>query len=128
MTERVDIVVTGLDPARPRAEVIDAVARRLERSAGDIALLLEVAPAPLVRALTTQEADVLLEVLRALGVRVLLRNAAAPALAPAPVAAPSAIDPEIVLLPSKHDRDDDASRPREDDASEVPSTTPMPIV
>jgi hypothetical protein len=98
--ERVDIVVTGLDPARPRAEVIAALAQRLARSAADITLLLEVAPAPLVRAVSSAEAERMLRDLGALGVRVKLRKAV-----PEAAGHPAPASPEIVPLPSKHDRE-----------------------
>lgn len=76
--QRVDIVVTGLDPTRPRAQVIEALAAHLSRSTDEIALLLEVAPAPLLRALSAADAERVLGELVALGVRVRTRAAADP--------------------------------------------------
>lgn len=94
--ERFDIVVTGLDPARPRDEVITAVARRLVKSGAEIEEVLARAPSAIARAVSEEDAQRLVEDLRALGVRVKPR-AGADELATPEAEDPEAPPPKIVL-------------------------------
>jgi hypothetical protein len=132
--DRVDILVTGLDPARPRAEVIAALAAHLARNPDEIGLLLEVAPAPLVRAVSAEEAERLLRELRAIGVLVKQRSEARESAPVAPT------EPDIVPIPSRkrEETEDDAkteetvpptaSHSRPPPPMEDPATKPKPIV
>jgi hypothetical protein len=68
--ERFDIVLTGLDPAQAKGEVIAALARRLAKSGAEIEALLESGPSIVARALEAADAQRLVEDLRKLGARV----------------------------------------------------------
>jgi hypothetical protein len=73
---RFDVVMLGIDPERSRAEVVTAVAARLEVTEGEVELAIARAPRALVRARTEDDARRLVDDLRALGVRVKPREQA----------------------------------------------------
>jgi hypothetical protein len=70
MSDRFDIVLVGIDPARPRTEVIAGLAQRLLRPSEEIEQWLERAPSTVAAALPSTDAHKLVDELRKLGARV----------------------------------------------------------
>lgn len=68
--ERFDVALVGVDPTRPRAEVITGLARRLVKSAEEVEELIARAPSPVLRSVAASDVPGLLDELRDLGARV----------------------------------------------------------
>lgn len=134
--DRFDIVVTGLDPELPRSEVIAGLARRLAKSSAEIEELLERAPAPLARAVSEQDAQLLVADLRALGARVKPRTEGEeiPPEAPKPEKIQLlywSADEEGYERPRKDAPPEQAAEPEKPDAPTSPTlpvAAPTPIV
>lgn len=68
--DRFDVALVGVDPTRPRDEVIAGLARRLVKSSAEIEELIARAPSPVLRSVAASEVPGLLDELRDLGARV----------------------------------------------------------
>lgn len=93
--DRFDVALVGVDPTRPRDEVVRGLARRLVKSAAEIEELLARAPSPVLRSVVASAVPGLLEELRDLGARV-KRQEARPLLEAEPADAPA-----VTIEPSR---------------------------
>lgn len=133
--ERFDVVLTGLDPKRPRNEVVAALARRLTASAAEIERLVDSAPSTLARAIAPADAQRLVEELRKLGARVKPR-AGGPEVAVAddePATDAGEAPPSKIELLYWSADEDGYDRPRQDgdaegDPEPAPQIAPTPEI
>jgi hypothetical protein len=119
--EDLDIVVTGLDPAQARSEIVSAIAKRLARSEVEIEDMLANVPAIVARASTEAEAQLIEIDLRTLGARVRYRDARPAPEDPPPAAAKG---PLVYWSPD----DEGYERPSIGEAVPPPPRAPSSVV
>lgn len=114
--DRFDVMLVGVDPTRPRDEVIAGLARRLVKSADEIEALLTRGPSPVLRSVAARDVPGLLDELRDLGARV-KRQEARPLVPPEASEAPETIE----LLGASR-----VAEPEAPETPEAPAPEPAP--